>query len=340
MRRVVVTGLGAVTPLGLDARSTWEAAVAGRSGVDFIQAFDATGFPVRIASEVKGFDAEAVVGPKDARRLERNVVLAVAAAREAWADADVDGIDPARAGILVGSAIGGVMGVLAQNDVLRERGHTRVSPWFLPNVLVDSASGQIAIDLGLRGPNYAPVSACATGSHATGEGAELIRRGDADVVLAGGTESCMHPVILAGFCAMRGLVAEEENPTLGSRPFDATRAGFVMGEGACVLLLEDLERAQARGARIYAEVLGYGTSNDAHHMAQPDPESVGAAEMMCVRALHEGVLPPTINYRTPDPECDLDYVPNEALRVQVDVALSNAMGLGGHNACVLVGRVE
>ncbi len=407
MRRVVVTGLGAVTPLGLDAQSTWDAAASGRSGIDWIQSFDASDFPVRIASEVKGFEPEAVVGPKDARRLERNVVLAVAAAREAWADAGVDGIDPARAGILVGSAIGGVMGVLQQDDVRRERGHSRVSPWFLPNVLVDSASGQIAIDLGLRGPNYAPVSACATGSHAVGEGAETIRRGDADVIVAGGTEACMHPVILAGFCAMRGLVAEEEDPTLASRPFDATRAGFVMGEGACVLLLEEYERAVGRGARIYAEVLGYGTSNDAHHMAQPDPGSVGVGEMMrsaltrsgvapeqvgyinahgtstpyndvaetnaikavfgshaydlavsstksvmghlfgaagaveammCVRALHEGVLPPTINYRNPDPECDLDYVPNEARRVQVDVALSNAMGLGGHNACVLLGR--
>jgi 3-oxoacyl-[acyl-carrier-protein] synthase II len=407
MRRVAVTGLGAVTPLGLDARSTWEAAVAGRSGVGFIESFDASGFPVRIAAEVRGFEPEAVVGPKDARRLERNVVLAVAAAREAWADAGAEGVDPARAGILVGSAIGGVVGVLAQNEVLAERGPSRVSPWFLPNVLVDSASGQIAIDLGLRGPNYAPVSACATGSHALGEGAETIRRGDADVVLAGGTEACMHPVILAGFCAMRGLVAEEEDPTLASRPFDATRAGFVMGEGACVLVLEDLERARARGARVYAEVLGYGTSNDAHHMAQPDPESVGVAEMtraalsraglepervgyvnahgtstpqgdlaetkalkevfgghayslavsstksvmghlfgaagaveamMCVLAVHEGVLPPTINYRTPDPELDLDYVPNEARRRQVEVALSNAMGLGGHNACVLLGR--
>jgi 3-oxoacyl-[acyl-carrier-protein] synthase II len=409
MRRVVVTGLGAVTPLGHDARTTWEAAIAGRSGIDWIRGFDATGFPVRIASEVKEYDPVGIVGPKDARRLERNVVLAVDAARQAWADAGVDGVDPARAGVLVGSAIGGVMGVLEQNDVLSERGYTRVSPWFLPNVLVDSASGQIAIDLGVRGPNYAPVSACATGSHAVGEGAELIRRGDADVVLAGGTEACMHPVILAGFTAMRGLVAEENDPTLASRPFDATRAGFVMGEGACVLLLEDYDRARARGARVYAEVLGYGTSNDAHHMAQPDPESVGVAEMMraalaragvapervgyinahgtstpqgdlaetkaikdvfgdhayglavsstksvlghmfgaagaieammCVLALHEGVLPPTINYRTPDPACDLDYVPNEARRDQVEVALSNAMGLGGHNACVLVGRVD
>src|ERR687891_2275482 len=275
MRRVAVTGLGAVTSLGHDARTTWEAAVAGRSGVDWIRSFDASGYPVRIASEVKDFDAAAVVGPKDARRLERNVVLAVAAAREAWADAGIEDVDPARAGILVGSAIGGITGVLAQNEVLGERGHTRVSPWFLPNVLVDSASGQIAIDLGLRGPNYAPVSACATGSHAVGEGAELIRRGDADVVLAGGTEACMHPVILAGFSAMRGLVAEEEDPTRASRPFDATRAGFVMGEGACILVLEELEAARARGATIYAEVLGYGASNDAYHLAHPEPEAVG-----------------------------------------------------------------
>ncbi len=409
MRRVAITGLGAVTPLGLDARSTWDAAVAGRSGIDWIQAFDPTGFPVRIAAEVKGFEPESVVDRKEARRLERNVLLAVGAAREAWADADVGEIDLDRAGILFGSAIGGVPGIVSQADVLRERGWERVSPFFLPNVLVDSASGQIAIELGLRGPNFAPVSACATGSHAVGEAAETIKRGDADVVLAGGTESCVHPLILAGFCAMRGLVAEEEDPTLASRPFDASRAGFVIGEGAGVLVLEDMERARARGARIYAEVLGYGASNDAHHMAQPEPEAAGVAamirmaleraqlrpeevgyvnahgtstplgdaaetralklvfgehayelavsstksvtghcfgaagaieSMMCVLALHEGVLPPTINYRTPDPDCDLDYVPNEARRARVDVALSNAMGLGGHNGCVVFGRVD
>jgi len=407
MRRVALTGLGAVTPLGLDVPSTWDAAVSGRSGVGFIESFDASGFPVRIAAEVRGFEAESVVPPKEARRLERNVLLAVGAAQEAWADADAGEIDPARVGIVVGSAIGGLNGIVAQHEVLLERGHDRISPYFIPSVLVDSASGQIAITLGLRGPNYAPVSACATGSHAVGEAAELIRRDGADLVLAGGTEACMHPLILAGFCAMRGLVAEEEDPTKASRPFDATRAGFVMAEGACILVLEDLERAQSRGARIYAEVLGYGASNDAHHMAQPDPESVGVGEMMraalvrsgvrpedvgyvnahgtstpqgdlaetralkqvfgdhayrlavsstksvtghmfgaagaveamfCTLALFHGVLPPTINYREPDPDCDLDYVPNEARRVQVDVALSNAMGLGGHNGCVLLGR--
>jgi 3-oxoacyl-[acyl-carrier-protein] synthase II len=408
MRRVVITGLGAVTPLGLDAVSTWEAALAGRSGVDWIRAFDPADFPVRIAAEVKDFDPTTVVAAKEARRMDRNVVLAVAAAQEAWSHAAVDGaVDPSRVGILVGSAIGGIAGIAEQHAVMLERGADRVSPFFLPSVLADTASGQIAIQLGLRGPNYAPVSACATGSTAVGEAAELIKRDQADVVLAGGTEAAVTPLVLAGFCAMRGLVAEEEDPTRASRPFDATRAGFVMGEGACILVLEELESARARGATMIAEVLGYGASNDAHHLAQPEPEAVGVGEMMraalsragvepervgyvnahgtstplgdlaetraiklvfgdhayqlavsstksvtghcfgaagaieammCALALRDGVLPPTINYRTPDPECDLDYVPNEARHAQLDVALSNAMGLGGHNACVVLGR--
>ena len=409
MRRVAVTGLGAVTPLGNDVPSTWDAALAGRSGIDWIRSFDASEFPVRIAAEVKDFDATTAASPKEVRKLDRNVLLALGAAREAMGDAALNGFDPTRVGVVFGSAIGGFLGVMEQHEVLQERGPERVSPNFLPNVLVDSASGQIAISLGIRGPNYAVVSACATGSHAVGEAAELIKRGDADVVLAGGTEACMHPLILAGFCAMRGLVAEEEEPARASRPFDATRAGFVMGEGAGVLVLEELEAARARGATIYAEVLGYGASNDAHHMAQPDPDAIGVSEMMraalrrasiepervgyinahgtstplgdaaetkaikdvfgdhaydlavsstksmmghcfgaagaieammCVLAIHHGVLPPTINYRQPDPVCDLDYVPNEAREARVDVALSNAMGLGGHNGCVLVGRVE
>ncbi len=410
MRRVVVTGLGAVTPIGGDAPSTWRAAVAGESGIDFIRSFDASGFPVRVAAEIKDFDPTAVASAKDARRLDRNVLLSLGAAREAVADARLDGAyPPERVGILFGTAIGGFLGIMEQADVLRERGPDRVLPTFIPNVLVDTASGQLAISLGFRGPNYAPVSACATGSTAVGEAAELIKRGDADAVLAGGAEACLHPLILAGFCAMRGLAAEEEHPPRASRPFDATRAGFVMGEGACVLVLEELEAARQRGATVYAEVLGYGMSNDAHHLAQPDPESVGVVEMMrraldragvepervgyvnahgtstplgdaaetraikevfgehayrlavsstksvtghcfgaagaieammCVLAVHDGVLPPTMNYVEPDPDCDLDYVPNEARRVQVDVALSNAMGLGGHNGCVLVGRVE
>src|SRR5919197_5346513 len=218
MRRVAVTGLGAVTPLGNDARSTWRAALAGDSGI------------------------------------------------------------------------------LEQEEVRRERGPDRVSPNFLPNVLVDSASGQLAISLGIKGPNYAVVSACATGSHAIGEAAELIKRGDADAVLAGGAEAAMHPLILAGFAAMRGLAVEEEHPPHASRPFDATRAGFVMGEGACVLVLEEFEGARARGATIYAEVLGYGASNDAHHMAQPEPEATGVAEMMRAALRRAGVEPERVGY--------------------------------------------
>src|SRR3954452_25523621 len=410
-KRVVVTGLGAVTPLGNDARSSWEAAVAGRSGIDWIRSFDPGDSPVRVAGEGKDFDPTGLDDPRELRRRGRQglLPLAGAPAREGGADAGLDSAyDPARVGILFGSAIGGVGAIVEQADVLRERGARRVSPTFIPSVLVDAASGQLAISLGYRGPNYAPVSACATGSHAIGEAAELIRRGDADAVLAGGGEACVHPLVLAGFVAMRGLAVENENPPHASRPFDATREGFVMGEGACVLVLEELEAARARGAQIYAEILGYGASNDAHHMAQPDPESKGVREMMraalaraevapervgyinahgtstplgdlaetraikevfgdhayelaisstksvtghcfgaagaieammCVLAVKEGVLPPTINYENPDPECDLDYVPNEARHVQVDVALSNAMGLGGHNGCVLVGRV-
>jgi 3-oxoacyl-[acyl-carrier-protein] synthase II len=407
VKRVAVTGIGAVTPLGLDAPSTWRAALAGESGIGWISTFDTDGLPVRVAGEVKGFDPSQVVSAKEARKLERNVLLGVAAGREALADAGLNGFDPTRVGIVFGSAIGGVPGILEQADVLRERGPDRVSPNFLPNVLVDSISGQLAISLGIKGPNYAVVSACATGSHAVGEAAEMIKRGSADAVLAGGTESCIVPLILAGFTAMRGLAVENEHPPHASRPFDATRAGFVMSEGSGALLLEDWDLAEQRGARIYAEVLGYGASNDAHHLAQPEPEATGVAAMMasaldragverthvgyinahgtstplgdtaetraikdvfgahaydlavsstksmtghtfgaagaieaimCVLALHDGKLPPTINYREPDPDCDLDYVPNEAREVRVDVALSNAMGLGGHNGCVLLGR--
>jgi beta-ketoacyl-acyl-carrier-protein synthase II len=390
---VVVTGLGAVTPIGNDARAAWSAAVEGRSGIDFIHSYDASEQAVRIAAEVKGFDPSTVASHKEARKLDRNVLLALAAAREAVADASLEGAyEPGRVGILFGTAIGGFLGIMEQAEVMRERGPSRVAPTFIPSVLVDAASGQLAISLGFRGPNYAPVSACATGSHAIGEAAELIKRGDADAVLAGGAEACIH-----------------ENPPNASRPFDATRAGFVIGEGACVLVLEDIDAARARGATVYAEILSYGASNDAHHMAQPDPDSLGVKEMMhraleraeiapervgyinahgtstplgdaaetkaikevfgehayklavsstksvtghcfgaagaieammCVLAVHHGVLPPTMNYEQPDPACDLDYVPNVAREVQVDVALSNAMGLGGHNGCVLVGRVD
>jgi 3-oxoacyl-[acyl-carrier-protein] synthase II len=409
MRRVAITGVGAVTPLGNDAASTWAAALDGRSGIAEITAFDTSDLPVRIAGEVKEFDPTGAASPKDLRKLDRNVVFALAAAKEALADAGTNGFRPERVGVVLGSAIGGFIELMKQAEILRLRGPDRVSPSFLPNVLVDSASGQLAIELGIRGPNYAVVSACATGSHTIGEGAELIRHDQADAMLVGGTEACIHPLILAGFTAMRGLASANGDPTKASRPFDATREGFVMSEGAGVLFLEELEAAKDRGAHIYAEVLGYGASNDAYHMAAPDPESVGVVEMMrqaleragvapedvdyinahgtstplgdaaetkaikevfgehayelavsstksvmghtfgaagaveaimCALAIRDQKLPPTINYANPDPECDLDYVPNEARDAKVRVALSNAMGLGGHNGCVLLGSVN
>ena len=409
MKRVAITGIGVVSPLGNDAKSTWDAALAGRSGIDHIQAFDTDGFEVKIAGEVKDFDTSGLAHPKEVKRLDRNVLFALGAAKEALEDAGVNGYTPERVGIVVGCCIGGFNELMRQHDILRDRGPDRVSPNFLPNILVDSPSGQIAIELGIRGPNYAVVSACATGSHAIGEAAELIQNGHADAVLAGGTESCIHPLILAGFSNMRGLAQGNGDPTKASRPFDAKREGFVMAEGAGVVMLEDLETAQKRGADVYAEVLSYGASNDAYHMAAPDPESVGVVEMMrnaleragvqpddvdyinahgtstplgdlaetkaikevfgdhayelavsstksvmghtfgaagaieaimCALAVRHGVIPPTINYENPDPELDLDYVPNEAREADVQVALSNAMGLGGHNGCVLVGRVD
>jgi 3-oxoacyl-[acyl-carrier-protein] synthase II len=409
MRRVAITGVGAVTPLGNDVATTWEAALSGESGIDHIKAFDASDAQVGIAGEVKNFETEGLAPAKDLRRLDRNVLFALSAAKQALADAGTNGFRPDRVGIVLGSAIGGFIELMRQAEILRERGPDRVSPNFLPNVLVDSASGQLAIELGIRGPNYAIVSACATGSHTIGEGAELIRNGHADAILAGGTEACIHPLILAGFTAMRGLATANGDPAAASRPFDATREGFVMAEGAGVVFLEELESAQRRGAFVYAEVLGYGASNDAYHMAAPDPSSVGVIEMMrsalersgvaleevdyinahgtstplgdaaetkavkevfgghayelaisstksmmghtfgaagaveaimCALAIRDQKLPPTINYVNPDPDCDLDYVPNEARAAEVRVTLSNAMGLGGHNGCVLLGRVD
>jgi len=407
MRRVVVTGMGAVTPVGNDVETTWKALVAGESGVDTITAFDPSEFPVRIAGEVKDLDPADVMSAKKARHVDRAVVFAVAAAREAMGSAGMNGFTPERVGVVVGCCVGGINQSLQQWEILKDRGWDRMSPFFLANFLPDSPSGHLAIELGLKGPNCAVVSACASGSHSIAEGAELIRTGQADAVVAGGTEGAISPLVLGGFCAMRGLATRNDEPARASRPFDLGRDGFVMSEGAAVLMLEELEQAEKRGATIYAEVLGAGSSNDAHNMIQPDPTGTGVAAMMsralesagvepeqvdyvnahgtatpqgdiaetkaikqvfgdhaydltvsstksmighlfgaagaiealvCAKAIHEGVIPPTINLEEPDPECDLDYVPNEAREAKVDVALSNAMGLGGHNACVLLGR--
>lgn len=405
--RVVVTGLGAVTPVGNDVPSMWSSLVQGKSGVTRITSFDPSMLSVQIAGEVKGFNPADHFEGKEARRMDRCVQFAVVAAREAMRDAGItiNGANADDIGVVFGSAAGGIRTMLEQQKVLEERGPGRVSPFFLPMMLADTPSGQIAISLGVRGPNMAVVSACATGGHAIGEAAETIKRGDARIMIAGGTESAILPLTVAGFIVMRALASDNDNPEKASRPFDLTRQGFVMSEGAGVLILEDMEHAKARGARIYAEVAGYGSSADAFHLAAPaenaegtiramtmalkkagiDPTEVdyinahgtgtplndkletlgikrvfgehayrlrvsssksmtghmmgaaGAIEaMVCILAMRDGIIPPTINLRHPDPECDLDYVPNEARPAKIRVALSNSMGLGGHNSCIIL----
>lgn len=410
MRRVVITGMGAVSPLGNDLATTWDGLVAGKSGIDFIQGFDTSDYPVKVGAEVKDFDPTGLASPKELRKLARFTQFSLAAATEAVESAGLLGAyAPERVGVILGSAVGDIGTISQQERTLLERGPSRVAPWFIPSILTDAASGQLAIAFGFSGINFAMVAACATGSYTLGEGAEIVRRGAADAVLAGGAEAALTPLILAGFSNMRGLATEQEYPPRASRPFDATRDGFVIGEGAGILVLEELEAARARGATIHAEVVSYGASNDAFHVAQPDPEAGGVARMMtealaaggiepeqvgyinahgtstplgdaaetkaikaafgdhayklavsstksmlghclgaagaleaiaCVLAIEHGVIPPTINYETPDPDCDLDYVPNEARKADLSYAISNGMGLGGHNGCVLVGRVD
>jgi 3-oxoacyl-[acyl-carrier-protein] synthase II len=409
VRRAVITGLGAVTPVGNDAPSTWSNLVAGVSGVGVISRFDADEFPVNIAAEVKDFDPSNAMPVKEVRKTGLDVHYGVAAAMEAARDAEFRVTEPSRVGVIIGSAVGGLPQILDQQKVLETRGRERVSPHWLPNMLVDTTTSHVATQLGLRGVNYAIVSACASGSHAIGDAALVIRRGQADAILAGGTESAIVPLILAGFCSMRALADGRDDPRAASRPFDATRSGFVMSEGAAVVMVEELEHAVRRGARIYCEVIGYGASNDAYHVATPHPESIGVIEMMraalggagisphdvdyinahgtstpyndaaetlaiktvfgdhahqmavssiksmighlfgaagAIEALataltiHHGVIPPTINYKVPDPECDLDYVPNVAREADVKVALSNSMGLGGHNGCVILKKFD
>jgi 3-oxoacyl-[acyl-carrier-protein] synthase II len=409
MERIAITGIGSVSPVGLSTDEAWEALLSGRSGIAEITQFDASDMPIRVAGEVKGFDPVAVAGAKEARRMDRNVLLALSAAQQAADDAELKVEDPTRAGVLFGTAIGGFHTMMEQHEILRDRGWDRVAPWFLPQCLPDVASGAIAIQLGLRGHNLAPISACSTGAHAVMEAAELIRRGDADVVLAGGGEACIHPLIIAGFTTMKGLGAPRpgEGPETASRPFDATRDGFVCAEGATVLVIESVAHAESRGARIHAEVVSGGNTNDAYHAVTPRPDSLGVVTMMrialakagidpseisyinphgtstpqgdaaetkaikevfgdhasklvisstksatghqfggagsfevavCALALRDQIVPPTLNYRDPDPECDLDYVPEGARKVELEYALSNSMGLGGHNGCVVLRR--
>ena len=423
-RRVVVTGIGVVSPVGIGADVSWDNLVAGRSGVADITLFDTTDYPIHVAGEVKDFDVSQYMDGKDARRHDRNTHFAVAASGEALRDAgllNADGMldaaqaDPDRFGMVVGTAIGGIGMIAGGVATLNERGPSRVSPFLLPHMIPDAASGMVAIQYGIRGPNLAVVSACATGGHAIGEAMETIVRGQADLMLGAGTEAVIVPLAFAGFGQMRALGSPIDpdtgayDPTIASRPFDATRNGFVVSEGASVLVLEELEHARARGVTPIAEVIGYGSSSDAFHMAAPAetgegsqrsmkaalqragiaPEAVdyinahgtstplndryesaaisavfgehaaklaisstksmtghmmgaaGAFEaFVCARVVQSGCIPPTINLRHPDPELTLDYVPNVARQTDSRVALSNSMGLGGHNSTVILGRVE
>jgi 3-oxoacyl-[acyl-carrier-protein] synthase II len=296
MRRAVITGLGAVTPVGNDVPTTWANLVAGVSGVELISNFDASEYPVNIAAQVKGFDPTLAMSVKEARKTGPNVHFGVGAAMEAARDSGLEDIDPSRAGVIIGSAVGGLPQVLEQQKVLEERGRERVSPHWLPNMLVDTTTSHVATLLGWRGPNYAIVSACASGSNAIGDAAEVVKRGQADAILAGGTESAIVPLILAGFCSMRALADGRDDPAAASRPFDATRSGFVMAEGAAVVMVEELEHALRRDAKIYCEVAGYGASNDAYHVATPHPESVGVIEMMRAALDSSGVAPEEVDY--------------------------------------------
>jgi 3-oxoacyl-[acyl-carrier-protein] synthase II len=403
---VVVTGLGALTPVGNNVTTSWANLKAGLSGIGRISLFDASNLETQIAGEVKEFDAKQHFDAKEARRLERFVQFTVVAAREAIADAhlEIDERNNENIAVVVGSGVGGAMAAVEQGKILETRGARRVNPFFIPMILIDTAAAQVAIDFGIKGPNLAVVSACATGANAIGEAAELIRRGDVDVVICGGTEACLAPLAVAGFNAMGAISKRNDEPAKACRPFDATRDGFVLGEGAGILVLESAEHARARGARVYGEIVGYGTSADAHHVAAPDAEGEGIGRAMqwalkrahlapervdyinahgtgtrlndsietsaikkvfgetaynipisstksmightlggagaiesiiCLKAMQEGILPPTINYNTPDPACDLDYVPNVARAKSVNVAMTNSIGLGGHNASVI-----
>ncbi len=404
--QVVVTGLGIISPVGNDVPSAWEALTAGRSGVARITLFDPSPLATQFAGEVKGFDPREHFDRKEMRRLDRFAQFALVAAREAVEDAGlvVEDERPERIGAVVGTGIGGVNTLIAQAKVYDERGPRRVNPFFIPMALPDTAGAEIAIRMGIMGPNIAVTSACATGTNTIGEAAAIIRRGDADVMLCGGSEAALLPFVIAGFNVMQALSTRNDEPEKASRPFDAERNGFVMGEGAGVLVVESLEHAQARGARIYAEVIGYGTGVDAYHMAAPPEDGRGAIRAMrmaldsagiapeevdyinahgtstalndktetmaikavfgdhayrlavssvksmtghllgasgaveaiaTIKALETGVIPPTINYEHPDPECDLDYVPNVARKAPIRVAMSNNFGLGGHNASII-----
>ncbi len=410
-RRVVMTGLGAVTPVGNDVSTMWNNLLAGTSGAGPITLFDATGFKTHFACEVKGFEAGAFLGKKEARRMDRFTQFALVAAQQALADSAlvIDATNTARIGSYIGTGIGGISTLETELRQMVVKGPDRVNPFLVPMMLPDSAAGQIAIQFGLRGPNMAIVTACASGNNAIGEATECIRRGAADVMIAGGAEAGVTPIAVAGFNNMTAISTHNVNPVQASRPFDKERDGFVIGEGAGIVVLEELDHAVTRGAKIYGEILGYGASADAYHITAPDENGAGAVQAMraalqqanlqpdqieyvnahgtstplndrsethalktvlgetayripisstksmtghllgaagavetviCAKVLTEAIIPPTINYEHPDPECDLDYVPNTARAASVKTIMSNSFGFGGHNAVLIFGRYQ
>lgn len=408
-KRVVVTGLGCVSPVGNTTKDTWQALLEGKSGAAPITTFDASAHKTKFAAEVKGFDAAALFGTRDARKMDRFTQFATAATLEAMTQSGlkVDESNRDRIGILIGTGIGGISSLLEQYDIMRERGPERVSPFLIPMMISDGAAGNIAIRLGVRGPNMSLATACASGTNALGEAAEMIRRGAADVMIAGASEAAINAIAMAGMNSMTALSTRNDEPLRASRPFDKDRDGFMMGEGAGVLILESLEYAQARGANILCEFSGYGTTDDAHHISAPAEDGAGAVGSMslamedaglkleeidyinahgtstylndksetsaiktvfgeraykipvsstksmtghllgasgaveavfCAMAIMENILPPTMNYETPDPVCDLDYVPNQPRKAEPNHVMSNSFGFGGHNATLILSR--
>ncbi|HOP74019.1 MAG TPA: beta-ketoacyl-ACP synthase II [Bacillota bacterium] len=410
-RRVVITGIGLITPLGLTTAANWDAAIHGRSGIGPITRFDTSQFGTRIAGEVKNFDPADFIEKKEIKKMDRFMHFAIAATEEALTDSSLK-ITPNNAdriGVVVGSGMGGLETLSHNENIFSQHGPGRVSAFFIPGCVINLAPGQISIRTGAKGPNFSPVSACATGTHSIGEAYHIVKRGDADAIISGGAESTITPLAIAGFSSMKALSTYNEQPEKASRPFDANRDGFVMSEGAGILILEELEHAKARGARVYAEIIGFGMNSDAYHIAAPVPDGSGAAKCMQLAfrsaglqaedvdyinahgtstpandatetaaikmafgehasklmisstksmtghllgaagsvetaftalALYHQIIPPTINYETPDPACDLDYVPNQARKADIQVALSNSFGFGSTNACIALKRYE
>ncbi|MFF2155646.1 beta-ketoacyl-ACP synthase II [Paenibacillus chitinolyticus] len=410
MNRVVITGLGVMSSLGQEVNTFWGNLLAGKSGVSAIESFDVSEYPTRIAASVKDFNPEDYIDKREARKMDRFVQFAVAASINALKSSGLniqEDTDPERVGVYVGSGIGGLSTWEEQHKILLEKGPKRVSPFFIPMMIANMASGQISMITGAKGPNSTAVTACATGTHSIGDSFKLIQRGDADVMICGGAEATISPTGVAGFCALRAMSTRNDEPEKASRPFDTGRDGFVMGEGAGILVLESLEHAQKRGAHIYAEVIGYGMSGDAHHMTEPDPDGAarcmvkaikdagiapedidyinahgtstpvgdksetsaikkalgehaykvavsstksmtghllgaagGVEAVICGLTLENGIIPPTINLDDQDPECDLDYVPNVPRNSDVQVAMSNSFGFGGHNATIILKKYQ